>query len=149
ANHSVSGGMIGLDLGTKAVDVFKSLVEATAFGSKAIVERFSEENVPIREVIAIGGVALKSNFVMQVLSDVLNMPIKVSSADQACALGAGMCAATAAGLYPSIPAAQKSMGAGFSKIYTPNVNRVQIYKNLYTKYLQLGNFIEKKQETYV
>ena len=65
---------------------FKSLVEATAYGSKAIVDRYQAEGVPIRQVIAIGGVAKKSPFVMQTLSDVLDMPIRVTRSDQACAL---------------------------------------------------------------
>ena len=87
ANHSLKAAISGLNLGTDAIKFFKAIVEATAFGSKAIVDRFINEGVPIKQVIAIGGVAKKSPFVMQTLSDVLNMPIKVASSDQACALG--------------------------------------------------------------
>lgn len=142
ANHTLKGTISGLNLGSDAALVFKSLVEATAYGSKAIVDRFIEEGVPIKQIIAIGGVAKKSEFVMQTLSDVLNMPIKVAKSDQACALGAAMCAATAAGVYPTIPAAQQAMNSGFDAQYLPNLEKHEIYKTLYQKYLSLGVVME-------
>ena len=98
ANQLLKGTITGLTLGSTAPRIFRALVEATAFGSKAIVDRFRNEGVQIDSVIGIGGIALKSPFVMQTLSDVLNMPIKVCKTDQACALGAAMFAATAAGV---------------------------------------------------
>lgn len=90
-----------LNIGTDAALIFKALVEATAFGSRSVVNRFVEEGVPIRKVIVVGGVAKKSPFVMQTLADVLNKPIQVARSDQACALGAAMYAAVAAGVHPS------------------------------------------------
>ncbi len=143
ANHTLKATISGMNLGTDAVKIFKSLVEATAFGSKAIVDRFIEEGVPIRKVIGIGGVAKKSPFVMQTLADVLNMPIKVASADQACALGAAMCASVAAGIHPTMEAAQQAMGSGFDAEYYPNVEKVATYQKLYQKYINLGKYIEK------
>lgn len=142
ANHTVKGAITGLNLGSDAVQIFKSLVEATAFGSKSIVQRFLDEGVPIKEVIAIGGVAKKSPFVMQTLADVLNMPIKVASSDQACALGAAMCAAVAAGLYPTMQDAQASMSSGFDAEYHPRPALVPVYEALYAKYRKIGQFIE-------
>jgi L-ribulokinase len=142
ANQNLKGAITGLNLGSDAAVVFKSLVEATAFGSKAIVDRFIKEGVPIKQVIGIGGVANKSPFVMQTLADVLNMPIKIAASDQACALGTAMCAATAAGIYETVEEAQKAMGSGFSKEYFPNADRNKTYNNLYQKYLNLGGFIE-------
>ncbi|MVM41542.1 ribulokinase [Spirosoma sp. HMF3257] len=142
ANHTLKAAIAGLNLGTDAPKVFKALVEATAFGSRSIVDRFLEEGVPIKKVIAIGGVAKKSPFVMQTLADVLNKPIQVASADQACALGAAMCAAVAAGVHPTMEAAQKAMGSGFDAEYTPQADKVAVYETLYTKYLTLGQFIE-------
>src|SRR5690606_11523964 len=112
------------------------------FGSKSIVERFKLEGVPIREVIAIGGVAKKSPFVMQTLSDVLNMPIKVAVSEQACALGAAMFAAVASGIYDSLPEAQKAMSSGFDAVYEPRPDIVPIYESLYRKYLEAGDFLE-------
>lgn len=142
ANHTLKATLTGLSLGTDAVMIFKSLVEATAFGSKAIVDRYREEGVAIRQVIAIGGVAKKSPFVMQTLSDVLDMPIRVASSDQACALGAAMNASVAAGIHTDLAAAQKAMGSGFDESYAPDPQKVGIYQKLYTKYQSLGKFTE-------
>lgn len=144
ANHTLKGAIYGLNLGSDAAQIFKSLVEATAFGSKAIVDRFINEGVPIKQVISIGGVAKKSAFVMQTLANVLDMPIKVASSDQACALGAAMNAATAAGVFENINEAQKAMGSGFDSTYFPEKEKVDIYKKLYSKYLTFGEFIENK-----
>lgn len=144
ANHTLKAAIAGLNLGTDAPKVFKALVEATAFGSRSIVDRFLDEGVPIKKVIAIGGVAKKSPFVMQTLANVLNKPIQVASADQACALGAAMCAAVAAGVHPTMEAAQKAMGSGFDAEYVPQPDKVAIYETLYAKYLKLGAFVEKE-----
>ena len=142
ANHTLKGAISGLNLGSDAAVVFKALVEATAFGSKAIVDRFVYEGIPIKQVIAIGGVAKKSAFVMQTLSDVLNMPIKVVSSDQACALGAAMNSAVASGLYGTIKEAQDAMGSGFDVEYFPDKNKVVTYNILYKKYLAFGEYVE-------
>lgn len=142
ANHELKAAFMGLNLGTDAIKIFKMIVEATAFGSKAIVDRFINEGVPIKQVIAIGGVAKKSPFVMQTLSDVLNMPIKVASSDQACALGAAMNASVAAGVYTNLQDAQKAMGSGFDARYEPRAEYVEIYQKIYSKYQGLGKFIE-------
>ena len=83
ANQLVKGTITGLTLGSSAPLVFRALVEATAFGSKAIVDRFLENGIKIDTVIGIGGISLKSPFVMQTLADVLDMPIKVAKAEQA------------------------------------------------------------------
>ncbi|GAB3897450.1 ribulokinase [Spirosoma agri] len=145
ANHTLKSAIAGLNLGTDAAKIFKALVEATTFGSRSIVDRFIEEGVPIKKVIAIGGVAKKSPFVMQTLADVLNKPIQVASSDQACALGAAMCAAVAAGVHPTMEAAQQAMGSGFDAEYQPRPEQVAVYEKLYQKYLNLGAFIENKQ----
>lgn len=144
ANHTLKGAISGLNLGSDAPAVFKALVEATAFGAKAIVNRFISEGVPIKQLIGIGGVANKSSFVMQTLADVLNMPIKVAASDQACALGAAMFAATAAGIYDSVEEAQEAMGSGFDKEYHPNSSKTAIYDKLYAKYTEFGQFVEGK-----
>jgi L-ribulokinase len=148
ANHTLKGAIAGLDLASDSARIFKSLVEATAFGSKNIVERFRNEGVPINEVIAIGGVAKKSPFVMQTLSDVLNMPIKVASSEQACALGAGMFAAVASGIYPTLKEAQQAMSSGFDSVYYPRTEVSEVYQVLYQKYLTMGSFIENETVTF-
>jgi L-ribulokinase len=145
ANHTLKGMISGLDLSSDAPHIFKALVEATAFGSKAIVDRFNTEGVKIERVVAIGGVAKKSPFVMQTLANVLQMPIKVVKSEQACALGAAMCAATAAGVYPTIEAAQAAMSSGFDAEYLPNKETADVYQTLYDKYCAMGNFVENKR----
>jgi len=110
ANQNLKAAITGLNLGSDAPRIFRALVEATAFGSKKIVDRFISEGVEIKGVIALGGVAKKSPFVMQVVADVLNMPIKVARAEQACALGSAMAAAVVGGIYGTIEEAQKAIG---------------------------------------
>ena len=144
ADQSLKGAIIGLNLGTDAPRIFRALVEATAYGSRAIVERFRDEGVAIKEVVALGGIAQKSSFVMQVTADVLNMPIKVATSEQTCALGAAMFAAVAAGIYDSVAAAQGKMGSGFSRTYTPNDANAKVYDGIYKKYLKLGQTLEQQ-----
>ena len=138
ADQSLKATISGLTLGSSAPHVFRALVEATAYGSKAIVDRFIDEGVKINEIIAIGGVARKSPFVMQTLANVLNMKIKVSSSDQACALGASMFAAVAAGVYSNVSEAQKVMRQGFDKEYIPDPETVGFYQQAYKSYCKLG-----------
>jgi L-ribulokinase len=140
ANQLLKGAITGLTLGTTPAMVFRALVEATAYGSKAIIDRFLENGVEIESVIGIGGISQKSPFVMQTLADVLGMPIKVAKTEQACAFGAAMFAAVVAGIYPTVEAAQKAMGQGFLSEYLPNEENHKIYSELYQQYLRLGKF---------
>jgi L-ribulokinase len=142
ANQALKGAITGLSLGSDAPRIFKALVEATAFGSKMINDRFISEGVRIDGVIAIGGVAKKNPFVMQVVADVLNMPIKVAASDQTCAMGSAMAASVVAGIHKDINAAQEAMGSGFEKEYLPDPVRAEKYKLLYDKYKKLGSLIE-------
>jgi L-ribulokinase len=142
ANQLLKGTIAGLTLGSTPAMVFRALVEATAYGSKAIIDRFLENGVEIESVTGIGGISQKSPFVMQTLADVLGMPIKVAKTEQACAFGAAMFAAVAAGIYPDIQTAQKVMGQGFLSEYLPDEENHKIYSVLYQKYLQLGDFTE-------
>jgi L-ribulokinase len=145
ANQELKGAITGLSLGSDAPRIFRALVEATAFGSKMINDRFITEGMRIDGVIAIGGVAKKNPFVMQIVADVLNVPIKVANSDQTCALGAAMAASVAAGVHIDIPAAQQAMGGGFEKEYKPDSVRAGKYEILFRKYKELGNYIEKSQ----
>ena len=144
ANQLLKGTITGLTLSSSAPQIFRALVEATAFGTKAIVDRFVSEGVKIDNVIGIGGIALKSPFVMQTMSDVLNMPIRVCNTDQACALGAAMFAATAAGVYTKIEDAIENMNSGFAMQFEPNAENHAIYLKLYEKYQKIGQFTEKE-----
>lgn len=142
ANQLLKGTITGLTLGSTAPRLFRALVEATAFGSKAIIDRFLEHQIEIKEVIGIGGISLKSPFVMQTLADVLNMPIKVARSEQACAFGAAMFAAVVGGVYTKVEEAQDAMGQGFADEYHPEASRHAVYLKLYEKYKMLGNFTE-------
>jgi len=142
ANQNLKGAISGLTLGSDAPRIFRALVEATAFGSKAIVDRFISEGVRVDGVVALGGVAKKSPFVMQILADVLNMPIQVVTSEQTCALGAAMYAAVTAGIYPTVMDAQRRMGQGFDKTYYPIITNAELYQSIYNQYLSLGKFME-------
>ncbi|HOV64019.1 MAG TPA: ribulokinase, partial [Spirochaetia bacterium] len=144
ANQLLKGAIMGLSLGSDAPRVFRALVEATAFGARAIVERFQKEGVDIEGVIGIGGVARKSSFVMQIVCDVLKMPIHVPSSDQAVALGAAIFAAVVAGLYPDVPTAQQKLATPIEKVYTPDSERAAKYDRLYETYRRFGAFIERE-----
>ncbi|MFP4289400.1 MAG: ribulokinase [Bacteroidales bacterium] len=143
ADQFVSGAVTGITLGTDAPAIFRALVEATAFGSRAIIERFRSEGVRIDGVIALGGVAKKSPLVMQIVSDVLDMPIEVARNEQTVALGAAMAASVVAGIHPDFRSAQKAMGSGVEKVYRPRAAYSQKYNKLYEKYKSLGNFMER------
>lgn len=143
ASNSLTGAILGLNLASTAPMIYRALVESTVFGARAIVERFTEEGIPVKAISAIGGISRKSPFVMQMLSDVLNLPIRVSASDQTCALGSAMFAAVAAGIHPDVASAMNVMGAGFDRTYTPDASAVPVYENLYRKYRSAGKVLEK------
>ena len=142
ANQNLKGAVTGLNLGSDAPKIFRALVEATAFGAKKIADRFISEGVEIKGVIALGGVAKKSPFVMQVVADVMNMPIKVARAEQVCALGSAMAASVVGGIYNTIEEAQDAMGNGFESEYFPDPENAKKYEDMYKKYSKLGEFVE-------
>jgi L-ribulokinase len=132
------GVIAGITLGTSAPHIFKALVEATAFGSKAIMDRFIAQGVNINQVIALGGISKKSAYVMQTLANILNVPIKVASSEQSCALGSAMFAAVVGGVYTTIAQAQAAMNSGYDAAYQPQADKAAIYGKLYQRYLALG-----------
>jgi L-ribulokinase len=140
ADQTVQGAIAGLSLGTDAPRIFRALVEGTAFGARRIMERFREEGVRIDAVTALGGVPKRSPFIMQVVADVMGVPIRVPRADQPCALGAAMFAATVAGLYPTVEAAKDAMGSGIEKEYRPDPERAAAYDALYERYRRLAAY---------
>ncbi|MEM9888523.1 MAG: ribulokinase [Bacteroidota bacterium] len=141
-NQYLKGAVAGLDLSSDAPIIFRALVESTCFGARKIVERFQSEGIPIKGIIALGGVAKKSPFVMQTMADVLNRPIKVARSEQTVALGAAMFAATTAGIHQDIFSAMQAMGAGFDAHYAPRPEQVEQYNQLYAAYEELGNLLE-------
>ncbi|MEN1784824.1 MAG: ribulokinase [Bacteroidota bacterium] len=142
ANQNLKGVLSGLNLGSTSPKVFRALVEASCFGAKKIVDRFLEEGIPIHGVIALGGVAKKSKFIMQMMADVLDMPIRVSKSEQTCALGAGIFGAVSAGLYKDTHEAMAHMGSPFDAEYHPNKADVASYKAVYARYNALCETME-------
>ncbi len=143
-NPFVTGAIAGLRLGDSAPAVYRALVEATAFGSKAILDRFTENNIRINRITAVGGIAKKSSFVMQILSDILNREIRVLDSEQTVAAGAAMCASVVCGIHPDIPSAQKTMKPVVQKEYIPDPVHTEFYKKQYKKYLHLGQMVETR-----
>lgn len=143
ADPNLKGGFFNLDLGSDAPKMYRSLVEATCFGAKKIVEHYLERDIPIKGVIALGGVAKKSRFVMQMMADVLGMPIKVHRSEQTCALGACMFATVVAGLYPDVQEAMSALGQGFDTTYRPDPDKTGLYEKRYEKYKVVGRFLEE------
>lgn len=133
-----TGQLTNLSLATTAPEIFKALVEATAFGSRAINERLADEGLRIDTILAVGGISKKSRFVMQTMADVIGVNIRVVRSEQACALGSAMNAAVASGVYPSVEAAQDAMSSGFEAEYIPNAERHEVYNKLYTRYLAIA-----------
>ncbi len=144
ADQALKRAFSGLSLGTDAPQLFRALVEATCFGAKAIADRFVEEGIPVKGLIGLGGVAKKSPFIMQMMADVMNMPIKIHKSEQTCALGAAMFAATASGVYEKVEDAMEAIGQGFDNEYHPDSEKTAVYQRRYEKYLRLGNFIESE-----
>lgn len=133
-----TGQLTNLSLATTAPEIFKALVEATAFGSRAINERLADEGLRIDTILAVGGISKKSRFVMQTMADVIGVNIRVVRSEQACALGSAMNAAVASGVYPSVEAAQDAMSSGFEAEYIPNAKRHEVYNKLYARYLAIA-----------
>jgi L-ribulokinase len=145
ANQSLKATITGLNLGTDAPRIIRSLIEATCFGAKAIVERFNEQGVPVKGLIGMGGVAKKSPYIMQVMADVIQMPIRIHRSGQTCAAGAAMFAATAAGIYKKVEEAMDKMGQGFDTEYKPNPANGDHYRKRYQRYKELGAYVEADQ----
>lgn len=141
ADQTVAMAIAGLKMGSDAPHIFRALVEATAYGARAIIERFKQEGVAINSVVAIGGISKKSDFVMQTCADVWNCPIEVLDSEQSCALGAAIFAAVVGGVYPDVQSAQKVMASTVTKTYQPNAQAAAAYEDLYQQYLRLGVFV--------
>lgn len=140
ANELLTGSIYGLNLGTTPPMVFRALVESTAFGARAIIDRYEREGLHVESVTAVGGIARKSSFVMQFLADAMNMPIRVAASDQAVALGAAMFGAAVSGVHKDIFAAMDAMKPGFDAEYLPRRDCTERYQ----KYLRLAAASERE-----
>ncbi|CAN2249622.1 ribulokinase [Bacillus vallismortis] len=144
----LTGMLLGMTLLTKPEEIYRALVEATAYGTRMIIETFKESGVPIEELYAAGGIAEKNPFVMQIYADVTNMDIKISGSPQAPALGSAIFGALAAGKenggYDDIKAAAAHMGKMKDISYTPNAENAAVYEKLYAEYKELVHYFGKE-----
>lgn len=135
-DHDLSGVIVGQTLATRPEDVYRALIESTAYGARMIVETFEKSGVPVEEFVVAGGL-LKNRFLMQVYADVLRRPLSVIGSDQGPALGSAVHAAVAAGAYPGIEEAAAAMGKRTRAAYVPDEARADAYDRLYAQYREL------------
>ncbi|HUN06615.1 MAG TPA: ribulokinase [Aggregatilineales bacterium] len=133
----LTGLLIGGTLGTRAPDIYRALIEATAFGTRVIIEAFEGRGVPVTEIIAAGGLPEKNALLKQIYADVTGRPFKLAGSPQAPALGSAMHAAVAAGIYPNIEAAAETMGKLKDEVVEPIAAHRPIYDQLYADYKML------------
>ncbi len=133
----LTGLLLGQTLYTSRSEIYRALIEATAFGARAIIERIKEYGVPVENVVCAGGIADKNPFAMQVYADITGCTIRVAGSSQACALGAAVSAAVLAGTHKDFPAAQAAMTSLKDVAYIPNAENQKIYDDLYRLYRQV------------
>jgi L-ribulokinase len=144
-DQRLTGLLLGQTLYTRPGEIYRALIEATAFGALAIMSRFEEYGVRVRQVINCGGIAEKNPLVMQIYADVTGRPMKLSRSAQTPALGAAMAGAVVAGRYASFAAAQKAMSGLKAKVYRPNKQANAVYRELYALYKQLHDAFGTEQ----
>lgn len=136
-DQRLTGLLIGQTLYTSPVEIYRALIEATAFGALTIINRFEEYGVKISQVVNCGGIAEKSAITMQIYADVTGRPMKVSGSPQTCALGSAIAGAVVAGAHKNFAAAQRAMASSTPKTYKPNAEAHSVYRELYPLYKQV------------
>jgi L-ribulokinase len=135
----LSGAIVGLTLATTAPEIYRALLESTAFGTRMIIDTFSASAVPVTELVVAGGL-IKSTPLMQIYADVTRRPLSVIGSGQGPALGSAIHAAVAAGAYPDVPTAATAMGRIDRDVYRPDPARADVYDELYAEYVQLHDY---------
>ncbi len=147
SDSALSGMIVGLTVNTRPEDIYRALIESTAYGTRMIVENYGENGVPIKEVYATGGIADKDPFTMQIYADVLGCEIKIAGASNGPALGSAIFAAGAAGSavggYDDAFAASRAMGKVRETVYRPIPENKVIYDSLYEEYKKLHDYFGK------
>ena len=141
-NESLKAAISGLTLGTKAPSVYCALVKGTVFGCKRIYHSLENNGLTIERIIAVGGIAKKSSFVMQMMADALGVPIMVCKEEQVCAKGAGIYAAVASGIHESVEKGQEKWCEEYKANYFPDDTKREMYETMYESYLCLGEMAE-------
>jgi L-ribulokinase len=145
-DHELSGAVVGLTLTTRPEDVYRALLEATAFGTRVIVETFRDSGVPVEELVVAGGLAT-NGLLMQIYADVTRLALSVIDSEQGPALGSAIHAAVAAGAYPDVPTAAKSMGKVRKGVFLPDEERAQAYDQLFEQYVALHDHFGRATTT--
>ena len=144
SDADLTGMMLGMTLSTRAEEMYRALIEATAFGARVIVYNFIENGVPVNEFYASGGISRKNAMAMQIYADVLKMPVKIADSDQGGALGGAIFGTVAAGAkgggYDDVFAAARAMGGGIERTFEPNPESSAIYDELFAEYLKLHDY---------
>ena len=143
-NNDLSGMIIGLSLSSKPEDIYRALLESTAFGIRRIFDCFLSQNVKINRICATGGIASKDPLLMQICASVLNMPIESLASSQATALGSAIYGAVASGAYSSVKSASESMKRPVERIYYPSESEHIAYEKIYSQYLTLCEYFSKE-----
>ena len=138
-NHELSGLIVGLTVTTRPEDIYRALMESTAFGARTIVEAFVDAGVPVDEFIVAGGLA-KNRLLMQIYADVLRLPLSLIGSEQGPALGSAIHAAVAAGAYPDVPTASAAMGKLEQAVYEPIAANADRYDELFAEYTTLHDY---------
>jgi len=138
-DHELSGLVVGQTLATRAEDTYRALLEATAFGTRTIIEAFKSSGVPVTELVVAGGL-LKNTLLMQIYADVTNLPLSTIASAQGPALGSAIHAAVAAGAYPDVHAAAAAMGRSDQGVYQPIAANVRAYDELFADYTELHDY---------
>ena len=137
---NLSGLLIGMTLATRAPDIYRALIEATALGTREIIEAFEAQGIEVKELVAAGGLPQKNLLLRQIYADVTGRPFKLSGSDQAPALGSAMHAAVAAGVYPDIQAAAGKMGKLSDEVISPIPENKAAYDKLFAEYKLLYDY---------
>ena len=136
----LSGMIVGLKINTRPEEIYRAIIEGTAFGTRVIIDNYTEHGIEIGGICACGGISLKDEMLMQIYADVTNRPIRVTSTLQTASLGCAVYAAYAAGIYSSIPEAAKNMSKPAARVYYPDPENVKLYDRLYAEYKKLHDY---------
>ncbi|HUB42034.1 MAG TPA: ribulokinase [Streptosporangiaceae bacterium] len=138
-DHHLSGAIVGLTLASRAPEIYRALLEATAFGARVIIDAFEAAGLPVTELIIAGGL-MQNELLMQIYADVTRRPLSLVASGQAPALGSAIHAAVAAGAYPDVPAAAAAMGSRHAAAFIPDEASAEIYDQLYAEYVLLHDY---------
>ena len=140
ADFDLTGLMLGMTLRTKPEEIYRALIEATAYGMRVVVENYRQNGIAVDEINALGGISQKNALAMQIYADVLNMPVHVIDCEQGGALGSAIFAAAAAGVYPTVEEAICAMAAPVLRTYTPVTENAAVYEELFAEYKRLHDY---------